>query len=127
VAYARPMNLLFTMKGARRLPVLDPVREFPDSSGRRPLRPSYTEPGLTGVNVPLYDIFGSTIEVLNPNGTPITNYTYDPYGVVSTSPNNTRTPWPFLYHGMEQENLDSRKLYWEPGGNVSGSVPAFAE
>lgn len=41
---------------------------------------SYTEPGLTGVKVPLFDIFGSTIEVLNPNnpGTPITIYTQDP-------------------------------------------------
>ena len=75
--------------------------------------------------MPLYDIFGSTIELVdaaNP-GSPITNYYYDPGGEVTTTPNNVRTPWPFLYHGLEQEYPDSWKLYWEPGGNVYNPDP----
>ncbi len=73
----------------------------------------YTYPGTTGINVPLYDIFGSTIAMVdainNPN-VPFTNYTYDPYGMVTTDHNGQRPPWPFLYHGMEQEYPDSWKL-----------------
>ncbi len=75
--------------------------------------------------MPLYDIFGSTIELVdaaNP-GSPVTNYTYDPYGVVITNNNNQRSPWPFLYHGLEQEYPDTWKLYWEPGGNVYNPDP----
>ncbi len=75
--------------------------------------------------MPLYDIFGSTIELVDANnpGSPVTMYYYDPYGVVTTSNNNQRSPWPFLYHGLEQEYPDSWKLYWEPGGNVYNPDP----
>ncbi len=37
--------------------------------------------------------------------------------------NYQRSPWPFLYHGLEQEYPDSWKLYWEPGGNVYNPDP----
>ena len=77
------------------------------------------------VYVPLYDISGSTIELVNvTNGnTPTTSYYYDPGGEVTTSNNNQRTPWPFMYHGLEQEYPDTWKLYWEPGGNVYNPDP----
>src|SRR5262245_28243200 len=76
-------------------------------------------------NVPLYDIAGSTvamIDVANPNSSIIT-YKYDPYGMVTTSPNNQRPSWPFLYQGMEQEYLDSWKLYWQGDGSVYNPDP----
>ncbi len=92
--------------------------------GGAPALALYASPAPVDVNVPLYDIFGSTIELVDvTNGnTPSTTYTYDPGGVVTT-PNNQRTPWPFLYHGLEQEYPDSWKLYWEPGGNVYNPDP----
>jgi hypothetical protein len=37
--------------------------------------------------------------------------------------NRATDSWPFLYHGMEQENLDSWSLYWEPNGNVYNPDP----
>ncbi len=85
---------------------------------------TYIGGGSTDVSVPLYDIFGSTIDLIDPSNpsTFETTYTYDPYGVVTT-PNNVRTPWPFLYHGLEQQYPDSWKLDWEPGGNVYNPDP----
>ncbi len=85
----------------------------------------YASPAPAVVYVPLYDISGSTIELVNvTNGnTPTTSYYYDPGGEVTTSNNNQRTPWPFLYHGLEQEYPDTWKLYWEPGGNVYNPDP----
>ena len=84
----------------------------------------YQGSGSTFVDVPLYDIFGSTIRLVNPSnpGSPETKYTYDPYGVMTVS-GGVRTPWPFLYHGLEQEYPDSWKLYWEPNGNVYNPDP----
>jgi len=86
----------------------------------------YGGPAPTEVDVPLYDIFGSTIELVNvTNGnTPETIYTYDPGGEVTTNNNNARSQWPFLYHGLEQEYPDTWKLYWEPGGNVYIPIPS---
>ena len=54
---------------------------------------TYIGGGSTDVSVPLYDIFGSTIDLIDPSNpsTFETTYTYDPYGVVTT-PNNVRTP-----------------------------------
>ena len=85
----------------------------------------YASPAPAVVYVPLYDISGSTIELVNvTNGnTPTTSYYYDPGGEVTTSNNNQRTPWPFMYHGLEQEYPDTWKLYWEPGGNVYNPDP----
>jgi len=45
------------------------------------------------------------------------NYTYDPNGNMTIS-GGARTPWPFLYHGLEQEYDDTWKLYMEPRGNA---------
>ncbi len=93
--------------------------------GGAPALALYASPAPAVVNVPLYDIFGSTTELVDAAspGSPITNYYYDPGGEVTTSPNNVRTPWPFLFHGLEQEYYDSLKLYWEPNGNVYNPDP----
>ncbi len=85
---------------------------------------TYQGSGTTFWHVPLYDIFGSTVELVDASnpGTPVSLYKYDPYGV-PTYTSTQRPPWPFLYHGMEQEYPDSWKLYWEPNGNVYNPDP----
>ena len=73
--------------------------------------------------MPLYDAFGSTIEiVLLGNPQIVANYSYDPYGVRKVN-SGYRSPFPFLFHGLEQEYYDSLKLYWEPNGNVYNPDP----
>ncbi len=73
--------------------------------------------------MPLYDAFGSTIEiVLLGNPQVVANYSYDPYGVRKVN-SGYRSPFPFVYHGLEQEYYDSQKLYWEPNGNVYNPDP----
>ena len=73
--------------------------------------------------MPLYDAFGSTIEiVLLGNPQIVSNYGYDPYGVMKVN-SGYRSPFPFLFHGLEQEYYDSQKLYWEPNGNVYNPDP----
>ncbi len=72
--------------------------------------------------MPLYDAFGPTIEiVLLGNPQIVANYSYDPYGCKVNS--GYRSPFPFLFHGLEQEYYDSQLLYWEPNGNVYNPDP----
>ncbi len=52
----------------------------------------------------------------------VANYSYDPYGVRKVN-SGYRSPFPFLFHGLEQEYYDSLKLYWEPNGNVYNPDP----
>lgn len=84
---------------------------------------TYSGSGQTDVNVPLNDIFGTTIELVDTSNsnTVVTNYTYDPNGVMRYT--GARTPWPFLWQGLEQEYPDSWKLYWEPNENIYNPDP----
>ena len=93
--------------------------------GGLPASDVYINQGQQGIQteVPLYDAFGSTIEiVLLGNPQIVANYSYDPYGVMKVN-SGYRSPFPFVYHGLEQEYYDSQKLYWEPNGNVYNPDP----
>lgn len=92
--------------------------------GGSPVSALITQPGHTEVDVSLNDIFGSTIALVDTalSGSPIqATYTYDPNGKMTIS--GARTPWPFLYQGLEQEYDDTWKLYYEADGNFYNPDP----
>jgi hypothetical protein len=59
-----------------------------------------------GTYVPLQDGSGSTLGLVNASNVLQTQYTYDPFGNVSTS--GTANPYPYLYGGMA---YDTTGLY----------------
>ena len=73
------------------------------------MRYTYTNSQQPFVYVPLNDIFGSTIAMIQSGSTSIeATYTYDPNGNnLTIYPSGARTPWPFLWHGLEQEYDDT--------------------
>jgi YD repeat-containing protein len=80
---------------------------------------SFTSGGTTTTWVPLIDISGSTIALVNAAQTgspPATIFTYDPSGVASVG--GLTNSFPFLYQGLEHEVTDPAQLYFEPSGNV---------
>jgi hypothetical protein len=65
-----------------------------------------TPSGYSVWEVPLNDIFGSTIAEIDTHlsGSPIINtYTYDPNGKMKQVGTPGRTPWAFFWHGLENE------------------------
>ncbi|MFZ1886960.1 MAG: hypothetical protein WAU33_02935 [Candidatus Binataceae bacterium] len=90
------------------------------TAGGAALAGSYTTAGTTTTWVPLTDINGSTIGLVNsaaPTSPPGATYTYDPSGNVSVNGSNV-TSWPFQYQGMEHEITDPANLYFNPSSNV---------
>jgi len=80
---------------------------------------SLTSGGSTTTWVPLIDLNGSTIALVNAANVgagPATNFMYDPSGVSTVS--GLSNSFPFLYQGMEHEVSDPGQLYFEPSGNV---------
>jgi hypothetical protein len=91
--------------------------------GGAPAMVTYTVQGNQTVCVPVNDIFGSTIAMTGCGISGLqATYTYDPSGILTIT-NGARTPWPFLFHGLEQEPDDSLKLYMEPNGNFYNPDP----
>jgi hypothetical protein len=87
------------------------------------VRYTYTNSQQPAIWVPLNDIFGSTIAGIQVGISGIqAKYTYDPNGNNLTI-SGARTPWPFLWHGLEQEYDDTWKLYMEPDGNFYNPDP----
>jgi hypothetical protein len=87
-----------------------------------------TQPGYSDWQVPLNDIFGSTLAVIDTNLSQVVNsYTYDPNGVMNTpgplGGSSSKGVWGFLYQGLESEYPDAQKLYWEPNGNIYNPDP----
>jgi RHS repeat-associated protein len=60
----------------------------------------------SGTYVPLHDRLGSAIGLVNSSNSLQTQYTYEPFGNVTTS--GQASPYPYLFAGME---LDSSGLY----------------
>jgi hypothetical protein len=90
------------------------------TAGGAALAGSYTSGGTTTTWVPLTDINGSTIGLVNsgsPTSPPGATYTYDPSGNVSVNGSNV-TSWPFQYQGMEHEITDPANLYFNSSSNV---------
>jgi hypothetical protein len=90
------------------------------TAGGAALAGSYKSGNTTTTWVPLTDINGSTIALVNsalPSSPPAATYTYDPSGNVSINGSNV-TSWPFQYQGMEHELTDPANLYFNPSSNV---------
>ena len=80
---------------------------------------SLTSGGNTATWVPLLDLDGSTIALVNATQTQppaATTFTYDPSGVSTVT--GLSNSFPFLYQGLEHEVSDPGQLYFEPSGNV---------
>jgi len=71
----------------------------------------------TGPLVPLHDQLGSTIGLVNSSGALQTQYTYDPFGNVTTS--GQSSAFPFLFAGMEYDSATTlyhtQSRYYSPG------------
>jgi hypothetical protein len=79
---------------------------------------SYTVGSSTTTYVPLRDLEGSTIALVNtaqPNQAPTITFTYDIFGNPTV---NGATAWPFQYQGMEHEVTDPASLYFNNSGDV---------
>ena len=90
---------------------------FTTMQGGGPLAGSYTASGTTTTWVPLLDLDGSTLGLLNaanPPSGPVTTYTYDPSGNPTAS--GAANDWPFQYQGMEKEYTDPGTYYYSGGG-----------
>jgi RHS repeat-associated protein len=72
---------------------------------------------LTSPLVPLHDQLGSTVGLVNSSGALQTQYTYDPFGNVTTS--GQSSSYPFLFAGMEYDSATSlyhtQSRYYSPG------------
>jgi RHS repeat-associated protein len=102
------------------------------------LADSATSGQTTTTTVPLHDLVGSTIGLVNSSGSLATSFTYEPFGAVT--PSGSPSSYPYLFVGMEYDSATllyhtlaryysprlQRYLSADPLGFGGGDVNVFA-